>query len=78
MLGAHCKRSKAQCNLDLVHLIEYLHDPKFLDRKKDLFGMMIKKKSIHDHAVKLICKLYAVKEEESDVDNEFVEYDVYQ
>ena len=41
---------KSRRNHELVHLIEYLHDPKFLDKKKDQYGIPIKTKSIHDYA----------------------------
>ena len=50
LLDAHYDRMKSRRHHELVHLIEYLHDPNFLDKKKGQFGIPIKKKSIHDYA----------------------------
>ena len=76
LLDAHHDRMKSRRNHELVHLIEYLHDPNFIDKKNGQFGSPIKKKSIHDYAGKLICKIYSMEDEESDVEREDILDDV--
>ena len=51
-------RTKSRRNHELVDLIEYLHGPKFLDKKKDQYGIPIQKKPFHDYSGKLIGKIY--------------------
>ena len=50
LLDEHYDHMQSRRHHELVHLIEYLHDPNLLDKKKRQFGIPIKKKSTHDNA----------------------------
>ena len=65
-------RIRERRNHGLIHLMEYLNNPKYVEKekkkrdKKDQYGISINRNDVQDLAAELICKLYSVKEEEED------------
>ena len=64
-------RIRERRNHGLIHLMEYLNNPKFVEKekkkrdKKDQYGIVISKKDVQQLATELISKLYSVQDRES-------------
>ena len=60
------KRVLARRNTKLVHLMEYLQDPKFLDQHQDYFNQRIVKSEISKLATNLIKRLFPSAQDNTD------------
>ena len=60
------ERIKQRRNPSLIHLVEYLNDPKFAQKGRDQYGSKVTKKELHAKVSKTIFKLYSIKDDSDD------------
>ena len=71
MLESFKKRIQERCNVEIVHLLEYLKSPNFLEQSYDEFGIKIEKNKITNLATKL--QQWLFKQMTTDTVNETME-----